>query len=253
MAQNLTGVGWCHTWDEATGLLLLIAPTALTLAEEISTELCKGAPLFGVGAQQVYDTMVTDKTVTFTAELEKVNSPEMIALMLGQKPGDPFSMDVPLPERVEVTSTSMANADLSANQVVGASMLASSGQVPMTRVDAATGPGSKYEFAVDAGQLLFHADAVGQIVGTRRMKNATAKYIGGTNPDVPWANLSFYVEYKYTNMEQRFLWIPAADKTSGANFALQAAGDTVSMDFTATIDSIRGMQHTFVDGPVART
>lgn len=253
MARNSIGSGFCSVYDPVEDLYKLIAKLTVNGNEEVETETSQGSPYLDIGVLTDYDEMDTARSLEIELEFEQLTA-NQIDLMLNRR-GASNTFVHPAAKKVVMATTTVAMAGLTADQPCQLTELLSSapGQRQFTQVDALGGPAASGEFSVDTDSLVFHASDVGagKIAGLRYMTSSTKMVYGGPNAISGFDSVEIYVEQTHTKIARMAYYFPKVKLTSGAQFAIAAGGDAVTLTGKALIDSSKGFTDYFAAWEVA--
>lgn len=262
MALNNKGLGFASVFDPISGQLTLLALLTVAVAEEVESVKSVGCPYFEPGPNLDYDEMIQSRSTTISVEMEQF-TPESLALMgFNQKPSSQ-TLKVPVPLKLKIPTTGIftltglvKDQDVAITQVNASGLKyfkqnkETPGATP-TDPPIPAAPPAAGEFVVTADTIAFNADDKDLVVQARYYDQITKLVIGGPSAINAYENVEIYSEYDLTKGGRRAFWVPKATSTSGANITLSAAGDAVSRDFTALVDTERGFQLPYMDWPKA--
>jgi len=258
MARNSTGSGFCSAYDPDQDLYILIAKLSVSGDEEVTTESSKGSPYFARGPLLTYDEMESERELELEIEFEQITANQM-PLILNRR-GASGTFTHPAAQQITLDDEIVEVAGLTANQPCQVTELLSVApgqrqfiQVPLTEpapdpldppVAVTVAPG---QFQVDAGELIFHEDDIGpgKTAGLRYIKETTKVVYGGPNAIAGFDSLEIYIEQSHTKIAPMAFYFPKVKLTSGAQFAIQAAGDPVTLTCKALIDTEKGFNDYF--------
>lgn len=242
--RNSIGSGFCSVYDPVDNLHILVAKLSLSGTEEVTTETSQGSPYLDIGVLLEYDKMLTERALPLELEFEQLTEAH-IALMLNRR-AESATFPHPIAQKIDMDDVTLTVTGLDADQVVQVVELLSvaPGQRQLTQVfDAATPAAGEYKVTLNT--ITFHADdvAVGKTGSLRYMSSSTKLVYGGPNAIAGFDAVEIYVEQTHTKAARRAFYFPQVYIDSGAQFAISAGGDAVTLTGSALIDSSKG----FVD------
>jgi hypothetical protein len=256
--RNSIGSGFCSAYDPIEDLYILIAKLSISGTEEVSTESSKGSPYFARGPLLTYDEIESERELELEIEFEQITA-NQVPLILNRR-GASGTFLHPVGQQIALDDEEVAVAGLTADQPCQVTELLGVApgqrqfiQVPLTEpapdpldpdVPVVVDPG---EFQVDAGELIFHEDDIGpgKVAGLRYLKETTSVVYGGPNAILGFDSLEIYVEQTHTKIAPMAFYFPKVKLTSGAQFAIQAGGDPVTLTCKALIDTEKGFNDYF--------
>jgi hypothetical protein len=244
--RNAIGSGFCSVYDPTDDLHILIAKLSLSGTEEITTETSQGSPYLDNGVLLEYDKMLTERALPLELEFEQLTEPH-IALMLNRR-ATSATFPHPIAQKISMAAATATVTGLVEDQAVQIVELLSvaPGQRQLTQVPTGVGePVAAGTFTVTADTVNFHADdvATGKTAGIRYMSSSTKLVYGGPNAISGFDSVEIYAEQVHTKAARRAFYFPKVYLESGAQFAITAGGDAVTLSGSALIDSSKG----FVD------
>lgn len=246
MARNATGAGYCCAYDPTSDTNILIAMLTLNGTEEVESETSQGHPYLAHGTLVDYDELETARSLELEIEFEQITA-NQIPLIMNRR-GASGTFQHPVAQQISLAAATATVTGLTEDQPVQITEIlgVAPGQRPLTQVPTGVGePATAGEFTVTANTITFHADDVGagKVAGLRYMKSTTKLVYGGPNAIAGFDSLEIYVEQELTKVNPMGFFFPKVKLTSGAQFAIQAGGDAVTLTGKALIDTARG----FVD------
>lgn len=251
MARNATGAGYCCAYDPTSDTNILIAMLTLNGTEEVESETSQGHPYMARGTLLDYDETETARSLELEIEFEQITA-NQIPLIMNRR-GASNTFQHPVAQQISLAAATATVTGLAVDQPVQVTEIlgVAPGQRPLKQVsstiDDPPGPNTPDagEFMVTADTITFHADDIGtgKVAGLRYLKSTTKLVYGGPNAISSFDSLEIYVEQELTKVDPMGFFFPKVKLTSGAQFAIQAGGDAVTLTGKALIDTARG----FVD------
>lgn len=246
MALNSKGVGYASIYDPASKELTMLAILTAGLEEEIETEISQGSPYFEPGPLVDYDIMTTARSATVTVEMEQV-TPQALGLMGYNQAEANKTFKVPVPSRHLIpTNGVLTITGLVEDEPIAVTEISNAGLRKFKQLEAPATP-DVGEYVVTDNTVTFDDDDAGKIIQLRRMEEISTLVIGGTSEISPFVDVEIYTQYELTKGLRRAFWVPRATSPNGATISFAAAGDAISREFTALVDSERGFVLPYVD------
>lgn len=209
-------------------VLHIFKPVSATLAVTTESITATGFS-FDEGPIQDLDEAIIRESTTLTLTQESIDGLDL-EMILDQRGGTISSISLPVSKKGIVTSAAIADADLTADQDVVATVFSDTAPLRLKRVLASATP-SAGQFEVGSGTLSFNAAQEGATVVYNYLKSASAvAAIGGTVPDSSFGEMSFSGVLKGTRIEKQ-IYIPRIVRTGDKNLAVSGAIEAAEMQF----------------------
>ena len=243
--RNSFASGYCNVYDPVSGLFTLLATLSISGNEELETGISQGHPYFEPGGLVDYDEIETARSLPLEIEIEQLTELHM-GLMLNRKASS-ATFTHPIAKKIVMDDTTVTVTGLTLDQPTQLTEILSvaPGQRQLVQVAATPGPAAAGEYSVTANTINLHADDVGagRTAGLRYMSESTKVVYGGPNAISSFDSIEIYVEQTHTKIARKAFYFPKVKLSSGAQFAIQAGGDAITLSGRALIDSSKG----FVD------
>lgn len=259
MARNSLGAGYCSAYDPVSDSNILIAMLSVSATEETETETSQGHPYLARGVLVDYDELLTARSMELEIEFEQITA-NQIPLILNRR-GASQNFAHPVAKAISLAATTVEVTGLTADQPVQIVELLSiaPGQRQFTQIASTqpapdpedppvpNDPPDPGEYMVTANTITFNAADVGpgKTAGLRYYSSSTKLVYGGPNAISSFDSLEIYVEQELTKVAPMAFYFPKVQLTSGAQIAIQAGGDAVTLTGKALIDTERGFNDYF--------